>query len=390
MRKPFFTALVAIATLASFLLVSCKKDNSTPYNIQTPALSTDAMQAPVLPMPRGNWVVSAQHFSRWNDAFSSTILTDTTINGCFLMVGWGQIEPTQNTYDWTAMDRNLTEIANAGKNICIGVLAGQQMPSWVFTNLGLTDLKFSEFLSNGNNPNKQAPITVDEPPVWNTAYVNAFTTMINALAAHLKTETAIYAKISHIKIEGFNRSTEEERLPYEINIKNSLGQTSTNAAALWLTVGYRPQLVVTAGETIMDAYANAFPDKYITMETDTVAWPTIDSKGKVVPFPDVNVGKQLINYGLATYPTRFILQTDYLNNGIVTRLSRNFAAAGGLIGFQIAETIYSTPPKSQSIDASLSQAITNGVNTGAQYVEVFVNDETYYPDDMIQLHNALR
>jgi hypothetical protein len=388
MRTVIYNGILAMAIFTSFFFMSCNKDNSA---TTTPALlKTDALQGvQTLPMPKGNWVVSAQHLIRSGDAFSPAILADTSIDGCFLMIAWWQVEPTQNTFDWTALDQNLTEISNAGKNICIGVLAGQQMPSWVFTNLGLTDLKFEEFLAGGSNTSKQAPMEVDEPQVWNTAYVNAFTTMINALAAHLKTETAIYAKIRHIKITGFDRSTEEERLPYENSITNNSGQVSTNAAALWLSVGYRPQKVVTAGETIMDAYANAFPDKYITMETDTVAWPTIDSKGNVVPFPDLNVARQLINYGLAKYPTRFILQTDYLNNGTVTRLSRNFAAAGGLIGFQVSESMYSTPSYNSSVSASLGQATINGANTGGQYVEEFINDETYYTADMTQLHNLL-
>jgi hypothetical protein len=381
---------IAIAIFTSLLFAGCTKDNSTIINNQVPALSTDALQsAQSLPMPRGNWVVSAQHLIRSSNAFTPAILNDTSIDGCFLMIAWWQVEPTQNTYDWTALDQNLTSISNAGKNICIAVLAGQQMPAWVFTNLGLTDLHFEEFLAGGNS-SRQAPVEVDEPQVWKTAYVNAFTSMINALAAHLKSEPAIYAKIRHIKITGLDRSTEEERLPYENNVVNLSGQVSTNAAALWLSAGYLPQKVVTAGEQIMNAYANAFPDKYITMETDTVAWPTIDSKGNVVPFPDINVGRQLINYGFATYPTRFILQTDYLNNGIVTRVSRNFAAEGGLIGFQVAESTYSIPSYSSSVSASLSQAITNGVTTGAQYEEMFINDETYYTADMNQLHNALK
>jgi hypothetical protein len=387
MKTPIITG-IAITILIGFLFSSCTKDTLTPINNPAPVLTTDGMKSQ-LQMPRGNWVVSAQHLIRSSNAFSSSILNDTSINGCFLMIAWWQVEPSQNTYDWTALDQNLTAISNAGKNICIAVLGGQQMPAWVFTSLGLTDLHFEEFLANGNSTN-QSPIEVDEPPIWSSSYVNAFTSMINAMAAHLKSEPAIYAKIRHIKITGLNRSTEEERLPYENSVTNLSGQVSTNAAALWLSVGYRPQKVVTAGEQIMDAYASAFPDKYISMETDTVAWPTIDSKGNIVQFPDINVGRQLINYGLATYPTRFILQTDYLNNGTITRVSRNFVADGGLIGFQVSESMYSTSSYVPSVSASLSQAITNGVSLGTQYIEMFINDETYYTADMRQLHNMLK
>jgi hypothetical protein len=389
MNTPAYNG-IAIAIFIFFLFASCRKDNIVPVSNPTQSSSADVLQGMKAPkMPRGNWVVSKQHLIRSEDAFSSTILDDTSIDGCFLMIAWWQVEPTLNTYDWTALDKNLTEIANAKKNISIAILAGQQMPGWVFTSLGLTDLHFEEFLANGTNLTHQDPVEVDEPPVWNTKYVNAFTNMINALAAHLKSETSIYSKITHIKITGLNRSTEESRLPYENNITNLSGQKSTNAAAIWLTAGYLPQKAINAGEKIIDAYASAFPDKYIVLETDTVAWPTIDSKGNIVPFPDVNVGRKLINYGLNQYPSNFILQTDYLNNGTITRVSRNFVADGGTIGFQISESIYSTPAKSTSIKNSLSQAINNGVNAGAQYIEVFINDETYYTGDMNQLHNLL-
>ena len=63
----------------------------------------------------------------------SSILSNPNIDGVAIRIGWNKLEPTDGTFNWTAVDSMITQASSHGKKASISVLAGSSSPQWLYS-----------------------------------------------------------------------------------------------------------------------------------------------------------------------------------------------------------------------------------------------------------------
>jgi hypothetical protein len=62
----------------------------------------------------------------------SRVLSNPDVDGISLRQGWDAVNPSQDVYDWSYFDAEITKAQNAGKKVLIRVEdGGKSIPDWV-------------------------------------------------------------------------------------------------------------------------------------------------------------------------------------------------------------------------------------------------------------------
>src|SRR4029077_5038568 len=62
----------------------------------------------------------------------SSALSNPDVDGISLREGWDAVNPSEDVYDWSYFDAEITKAQNAGKKVLIRVLdGGLSIPDWV-------------------------------------------------------------------------------------------------------------------------------------------------------------------------------------------------------------------------------------------------------------------
>src|SRR5215831_17428941 len=196
--------------------------------------------------------------------------TNPNVDGFRLREAWNVIEPQEGTYNWTTIDQAVSLGSQYGKKIGVSVSAGIYTPQWVYDS-GAT--KYDLVDGSGNAM----------PLPWEGAFQNKWRDFITAFGARYDGNP----NLAYVCPTGFMQVT----VMYFAG-----GQDETNLTALALLAGYASlsDAYVPAAETIIGAFAAAFPTTAIVLNPVTPF--TVGGQGAV---------DDIRNFGLATYPGQF-------------------------------------------------------------------------------------
>ena len=252
------------------------------------------------------------------------------------------------------------------------------MPHWVYQNG--TSLHVTVALHGGSG--KCRDITVPVP--WNAYFLEAYDGLINATAAHLATLPGGLAGLTQVKATGINEFTEETRTPYQVPAAGSTTCHLTNALTAWQKVGYRPALVESAWNNLVDTWGDGVPRRL---------GGQLDSR-QLLPRPrrqrrvrSAKAGRELtgrlVADGTAWYGSRLAVQSNALTATGGTLSSVDEAhTRGATIGFQLAENQFGNPTcpgvvlakglaKNACDHVAIQRALALGISHGVSYLEVF-------------------
>lgn len=239
------------------------------------------------------------------------MLTDPDIVGVTITSGWSVVEPHQHVYSWTQMDENVAAAASAGLQVALRVTPGVFAPSWLYA-VGAKKMYFRWYLSGSSQP---LCSQVAMPVPWDPVTMLAWTTFINAFAAHYANNPAV----TMIHLEGITSVTNETLLAYSAGTHN-VGEGVCGAAPIlpvtqWQAVGYTPNKVSSAWTTIVATYAAGFPTQVLSQEVGSWDFPPIDNTGAVISGSsgDKNEGPALMQIAYDGIGERFMLQNDGLS-----------------------------------------------------------------------------
>jgi hypothetical protein len=265
------------------------------------------------------------------------------VSGMRVKTLWDYTQPAAATYSWTGIDEALRLASVYHKFIGLSVTAGVNTPQWVYDS-GATRYP----LRDGSN--------LVMPLPWEDAFLNPWLAFVHELGARYDGNP----NLQYVVISGLGQTME-----------TYLAKTPADASALTALGGQTAW--VAAGKRIIAAYAEAFPTTpfFLTM---AMPFPSTDPRPKW----DLSflAEQELVNWALATYPGRFGLMTACLNAHSNTGFWPNAVIysyqAVQPTGFQmLAANIKDNGLRNMG---TLNQALSNGVQLGGNFVEVYEGD----------------
>ena len=303
-------------------------------------------EATVPPIPKGIFAMSG----------SDEILNDPRIVGLDVGGRWGDIEATEGVYDWSAMDGQLADAEAHGKKVLLRIVSGGiNVPDWLLADPDVQTFTFID-------PIYGQELTI--PVFWDPIFLAKKIALIQAAAAHF----AAHSSIQVVTCSFANAITGDWNVP-----------DTPEDIVNWRTAGYTTELMVNAGQMVIDATMAAFPNQNVALSIGSGA-------GDLDPTPDY-LAETAVNYATTTYG-RFITEKNSLAattadppfNDWHVLFDQCPNVAAQMLSYVSGDTTYQMnggiPGNKQTI---LLNAITIGVHYGTQYQEIYeadLNDPT--------------
>lgn len=337
----------------------------------------------------------------------STALALPGVDGMATVFGWADLEPARGQYQWTVLDQWIGKVAAAGRKIDLVVTAGNDTPAWLFqappTGGGAKALTFNT--TSDTRANGICKSTTIASP-WDSAFLSQWDAMLSALSAHLKS-TGSYSAITLLRLTGINQTTEELRLP--VQSPANTAPCVTDAIALWQSAGYKPSLLLQGWNSILASFQKYFPDKSFSLSLiPFVAFPGIAEDGSLLKgtVPDRNA--PLLAAAAQKFPGHLVIQFDSLlpNATPEAEVAQSAQNLGSMAAFQTNEYLGGTglggagcspePTPIQCTPALFLNMLEEGIYPlgrsnplRSQYIEIFRQDATAFPDSVLQAHFEL-
>jgi len=258
--------------------------------------------------------------------------------GISVRTSWEDLQPREDGYDWSYLDQTLRAADAAGKKVMLRVLPGIHSPDWALAGVDL--IRYT--VQKPGHPLQGQTVTIPVP--WDPVYLGRWTAFVSALGQRYHDDPSLVL----IQMAGPTANTAEMHLP-----------KSPKDKALWENKGYRRDKLVAAWKTVIDAYAKAFPGRYLAVDI-------------AVPLYNDGSLEEILTYGTRTSPGRFCIQGNWLSDRTrkespLYRLIQDYSKTTP-VGFQM---LGSTGPASAG---ALREAIDRGIEAGARYLEIYESD----------------
>src|SRR5882757_3799982 len=314
-------------------------------------------EATVAPIPKGIVSMPATE----PGGFPDLILNDPRIVGLDLGGKWPDIEATEGVYDWSHLDSELAKAEAHGKKVVLGITSGGvNVPDWLLANPNVQTFSFID--PNVYHSTYGQELTI--PVFWDPIFLAKEIAFIQAAGAHF----AAHSSIAVVSCAFANAATIDWNIP-----------AAPEDIANWLAAGYTTELMVNAGETIIDATMAAFPNQNVTMAIGRGA-------GDLDPTPNY-LSETVVDYATTTYgrfiTTKFSLAATAPDPAVDTSSLSNWQVlfnqcpnvAGQMLWNVSGDNTYrmngGVPGNPQTI---LLNAVTIGAHYGMQYQEIYVVD----------------
>jgi hypothetical protein len=331
------------------------------------------VQATVPPIPKGIFSMPAAEAN----GFPNQILNDPRIVGLDLVGGWPDIESRQGVYDWSSIDSELDKAEAHGKKVLLRIVSGGiNVPDWLLGNPNVQTFTFTD--TNPYHSTYGEQLTM--PVYWDPIFLAKKIALIQAAGTHFSSHSSVQV----VACSFANSTTGDWDIP-----------DTRQDIANWRQAGYTTELMVAAGEMIIDATMAAFPNQNVSLSVARGA-------GNLDPTSDY-LAETVVNYAATTYG-RFITQKNSLaattpDPGVDISLLFNWQVlfdqcpnvAAQMLWFVSGDDTYrmngGTPDDEQII---LLNAIAIGAHFGTQYQEIYeadLKDPTMSP--VIDIANTL-
>jgi Beta-galactosidase len=195
------------------------------------------------------------------------ILDSDAIVGVLLRFEWDEIEIALGVYDWSVLDREVDRVAKAGKHYSLAFKAAKAgTPDWLFTDLGLSELRLQDGGSHGGGCGFEMSLGNPATPLYGERY----RMFLSAAAEHLKENPAWYRALAYVKPSGANLITHENRLPNSCDPACPVCNT-----AVWAADGYTPAGLYAFYQEQFQAIADAFSEKAMSYMLIQAGFPRV-------------------------------------------------------------------------------------------------------------------
>jgi hypothetical protein len=259
--------------------------------------------------------------------------------------GWDSVEPRDGRFDWTYIDGEIATAKRLGKKIALAILGGPQTPTWVY-DAGARDLRYT--WGGRYKAGQESRI----PVLWDDVYLKKWTALIAAAGKRYADEKVLVL----VHMTGASENGLEMQLP-----------ASTQDRQQWTRLGYTPRKAIAAWETIVDAFAAAFPHTALDIDIHPVLGSNQVAE-EVAAYAHQKLGKRFGVYG--GWLSGKTARQDPHHAGmhaLVQKYGKEGFAAFQMIGNETRQPERFAP-------GGLSAAVDQGTGWGALYFEVWRAD----------------
>ena len=314
-------------------------------------------EATVPPIPKGIVSMPAAEAN----GFPDSILNDSRIVGLDLGNQWQDIETAEGVYDWSSIDSELVKAEAHGKQVVLVIPSGGvNVPAWLLANYPAIQI-FTFIDPNPYHSTYGQSLTI--PIFWDPIFLAKKIALIRAAGAHY----ASHSSIAVVSCAFANATTDDWNIP-----------NATADIANWLAAGYSTELMVNAGETIIDATMAAFPNQNVVMaigrNSDTLD-PTQDYLAeRVVDYATTTYGRFVTTkYSLTANTPDPAVDTALFNWQVLFNQRPN--VAGQMLWKVTGDNTYRMNGRVPGNPGTiLLNAITIGTHYGMQYEEIYEID----------------
>lgn len=304
---------------------------------------------PNYPAPTGVWCSCPPTTGIGNGSVDPTVASKSYVKGILVRVVWKDIETSDNVYNWSLIDNQITAAQSYGKKISLAVGGGLNSPSWLYP-LGVQSISYT------------IPFSGTIPIPWDTTFLAKWTEFIAELGNRYANDSTIQlVYITNSSTNGF-----EMQLPF-------------NPTPSYSSIAYTDQKVIDSWEVVIDAFDSSFPNHYLTNDFHPVNSSNIVADS-IYAYAKLNIGSRYGANGwwwtqnnTTVYPSQFSI----LQNSTTTNL---------FTGIQMAYSGTTSPSSfgTGGMPTALSLAISNNIC----YWEIWNNDITNGSFDTL-LSNAV-
>ena len=272
---------------------------------------------------------------------------------------WADFEGTEGVYDWSSIDSELAKAEAHGKKVLLRIVSGGiNVPDWLLADPNVQTFTFID--DNPYHSTYGEELTI--PVFWDPIFLAKKIALIQAAGAHF----AGHSNIEVVACSFANATTGDWNIPDE-----------PEDIANWRAAGYTTELMVNAGQMIIDATMAAFPNQNLTLSIGRGAgdldptWITLET---VVDYATTTYGRFITARELTLATTDDPAVDPSLFNWQVL-LNQSPNVAGQMLWKVNDDTTYrmngGVPGNKQTI---LLNAITIGAHYGMQYEEIYLID----------------
>jgi hypothetical protein len=220
------------------------------------------------------------------NGFPDQILNDPRIVGLDLGGKWPDYEATEGVYDWSSVDFELAQAQAHGKKVLLRIVSGGiNVPDWLLANPNVRTFTFID--TNPHHSTYGQELTM--PVFWDPIFLAKKIALIQAAGAHFAGDS----NIAIVACSFANSTTGDWNIP-----------DAPEDIANWRAAGYTSELMVNAGETIIDVTMAAFPNQNVTLSIGRGA-------GDLDPSPDY-LAETVVDYATTMF-VRFITEKNSLS-----------------------------------------------------------------------------
>lgn len=259
------------------------------------------------------------------------------VKGILVRIGWSDLEPKNNQFNWTLLDSQFVRAKRYGKKITLAVLNGPAAPSWLFQQGAQA---FPYFFRG----------VVDTLPLpWDSTYLAEWREVIIATGNRYRNDpTLTLVHITHSTYNGL-----EMQLP-------STPLDITN----WQTRGFSHSEVINSWQNVMDAFSTAFPNTSLDVDVH----PVLQSD---------SVSREVVVYGYSHLGARFGVFAAWWSQRNTTVYPEQFAlihTASDSTFATVQMVASGTQDSAQFGEGGLPVALQMAVQNRIRYWEVWESD----------------
>ena len=328
-----------------------------------PLLRPSLSPAQIIPQTTGIFAMNST--GNFRSASNASMLTNPSVKGIFVTMGWNILEAQEGSYYWSSLDSMLSQAGAAGKQVTLGVMAGFATPAWVYTD-GAQSMQFLWDKTAGASG--AVTCSVQSVPIpWDPTFLAKWQTFVQALGARYSANPTLVSVMPY----GVNYESVETSLPVSNGQEIAGGGktcTGYNYPALWQAAGYTRTRVENALATMQSYYQSAFPNTQLLAGLNPGGFPPIDQNGNLIAktTSDFQVPNDLMASGAVTLGAQFSAGDGGLSStGWTWSMLTNYAST--------LDTGYQT---STALGAGLPTAINSAIASGSRWLQLYPADIT--------------
>jgi hypothetical protein len=292
-------------------------------------------------------------------------LDNPNISGVAIQIHWADLEPAEGKPDWARLDKLFAAAESSKKWVQLLIFPGFFSPTWALD--GVHTESFPLQYGPGSGEDKLLPIP------WDRTYLHRWLDFVKQLSERYGNSPAFRL----VAAAGPTSVSAEFTLP-----------GSPADLKKWQRIGYKPSKYIGAWKEVFQAYADEFPNQYISLSEG--GGLNINEQGKLHPQERLQTRRAVVDLAREILGRRFALQMSDVHAGPGPRVANSEGEDQFVIGyigkvttgFQLrTSALHSSrvmgaegdPPLAlkKSIDLALK---TNQAGQHVNYVEIYQPD----------------